>query len=62
LTLALDGGEMSASRPGRFIPGEISPGTHWMGGWVGFSVGLDSVEQRKNRLLLPEIEPRPSNP
>jgi hypothetical protein len=24
----------SASRPGRFIPGEISLGTHWIGGWV----------------------------
>jgi hypothetical protein len=31
LTSALDGGEWSASRPGRFISGEIAPGTHWIG-------------------------------
>jgi len=35
LTLALDGGEWSASRVCRFTPGEISPGIHWIGGWVG---------------------------
>jgi hypothetical protein len=34
LTSALVGGEWSASRPGRFTPGEIAPGTHWIGGWV----------------------------
>jgi hypothetical protein len=34
-TMALDGGEWSASRPGRFIPGEGAPGTHWVGDWVG---------------------------
>jgi hypothetical protein len=28
LTSALDGGEWSASHPGRFIPGERAPGTH----------------------------------
>jgi hypothetical protein len=32
MTSALDGGEWSASRPGRFIPGERSPGIHWIGG------------------------------
>jgi hypothetical protein len=35
LTSALDGGEWSASRPGRFTPRERNPGTHWIGGWVG---------------------------
>jgi hypothetical protein len=34
LTSALDGGEWSASRTGRFTPRERAPGTHWMGGWV----------------------------
>jgi hypothetical protein len=35
-TSALDGGEWSASRPGRaFTTGERTPGTHWRGGWVG---------------------------
>jgi hypothetical protein len=32
LTSALDGGEFSASRPGRFTPGERAPGTHWIRG------------------------------
>jgi hypothetical protein len=31
LTSAVDGGEWSASRPGRFTPGESAPGTHWIG-------------------------------
>jgi hypothetical protein len=35
VTSALDAGEWSASRPGRFTPGEIALGTHWIGGWVG---------------------------
>jgi hypothetical protein len=43
LTPELDGGERSASRPGRFIPREITPGTQWVGGWVGPRAGLDAV-------------------
>jgi hypothetical protein len=35
MTSALDGGEWSASRPGRFTLKERAPGTHWIGGWVG---------------------------
>jgi hypothetical protein len=35
LTLALDGGEWSVSRPRHFTLGERSPGTHWTGDWVG---------------------------
>jgi len=34
LTVALEGGEWSASRPGRFTPRERVPSTHWIGGWV----------------------------
>jgi hypothetical protein len=44
--------EWSASRPGRFIPGERAPGTHWIGGWVGPRAGLDFVEKRKFLTLL----------
>jgi hypothetical protein len=44
LTLALDGGKWSASHPGRFTPGEIAAGSHWIGGWVGPRAGLDAVE------------------
>jgi hypothetical protein len=47
LTSALDGGEWSASRPGRFTPGEIATGTHWIEGWMSPSAGLDAVEKRK---------------
>jgi hypothetical protein len=53
LTSALLGGEWSASRPGRF-----TPGTHWIGGWVGPRADLDDVERRKF-LALPELKPRP---
>jgi hypothetical protein len=34
LTSALVGGELSASRPDCFTPGEGAPGTHWIGVWV----------------------------
>jgi hypothetical protein len=47
LTLALDGSELSASRPGRFTPREGAPGTHSVGGWVGPRDGLDMVSKRK---------------
>jgi hypothetical protein len=59
LTSALDVGEWSASRPGRFTPRERAPGTHWIGGWVGPSAVLDAVMKRKipspavNRTLEP---------
>jgi hypothetical protein len=35
LTSELDGGEWSASRPGRFNPRETAPYTHWI--WVGWA-------------------------
>jgi hypothetical protein len=40
---ALDGGEWSASRPGRFIARVIAFHTHWIGGCVGPSAGLDTI-------------------
>jgi hypothetical protein len=43
----LDGGEWSASHPGRFTPRERAPGTYWIGGWVGPRAGLDAVVKRK---------------
>jgi hypothetical protein len=48
LISALDGGEWSASRPGRFTPKERHIGTHWIGGWVGSRAVLDAVVKRKN--------------
>jgi hypothetical protein len=55
LTSVLAGGEWSASRPGRFTS---APGTHWIGGWVDPSAGMDGVEKRKYLTLL-ELELRP---
>jgi hypothetical protein len=47
LTLALVGGEWSASRPCRFTPGESALGIHWIGGWVDPRASLDDAEKRK---------------
>jgi hypothetical protein len=58
LTLALDGGEWSASRHGRFTPGERAHGTHWIGGWVGPTAGLDAVAKRKILSLSPSLPAR----
>jgi hypothetical protein len=58
LILALAGGEWSASRPGRFTPGERAPGIHWIGGWVGHRAVLDDLEKRKF-LTLPGLELQP---
>jgi hypothetical protein len=57
LTSALAEGEWSASRPGRFTPGEWTLGTHWIG-WVDPRAGLDEVKKRKF-LTLPGLELRP---
>jgi hypothetical protein len=46
LTLKLDGDEWSASRPGRFTPGERAPGSDWIGGWVDSRADLEAVEKR----------------
>jgi hypothetical protein len=63
LTLALVGGEWSASRPGRFSPRERAPVTHCIGGRVNPRAGLDDVKKRKFLTLsgleldLPVIHP-----
>jgi len=40
LTSTLDGGEWSASRPGRFTAAVIAHGSRWIGGWVGRRLNL----------------------
>jgi hypothetical protein len=60
LTSALDGGEWSASRPGRFTPRERVPGTHWIGGWVGPRAVQDAVVKRK--IHSPRWESNPRTP
>jgi hypothetical protein len=53
LTSTLVGGEWSASRTGTF-----TPGTHWIGSWVGPRNGLDDAERRKFLTLLGlELQP-----
>jgi hypothetical protein len=44
LTSALVWGEWSGSRPGRSIPEERGPGTHWIG-WVDPRARLNDVEK-----------------
>jgi hypothetical protein len=60
LTSALDGGEWSASRSGRFTLRERAPGTHWIGGWVGPRAVLDAVVKRK--IPSPRRESNPRTP
>jgi hypothetical protein len=58
LTSALDGSEWSASCPGHFIPRERTPGTIWIGDWVGPRAVLDAVVKRKIPSLRRESNPR----
>jgi hypothetical protein len=44
--------------PAALYPGEMIPGTHWTGGWVGPRAGLDTEFRWKIVLPLPVIEPR----
>jgi hypothetical protein len=60
LTSALDGGEWSASRPGRFIPRERAPVTHWIGDRVGPRAVLHTVVKRK--IPSPRRESNPITP
>jgi hypothetical protein len=55
LTYVLDG-EWSASRACCFTPGEITPSTHWIGGWVGPGAGQGVMKREKFYLF------RGSNP
>jgi len=48
LTSAMDGGEWSDSRPGRFTPRETDPDTHWIGRWLDSRVGMDAVSKTKD--------------
>jgi hypothetical protein len=60
-TSALDGGEWSASRPGRaFTPGERTPGTYCTGGWVGLRTGLDT--EARGKIVCPCRESNPDRP
>jgi hypothetical protein len=60
LASALDGGEWSASRPGRYTLRERAPGTHWIGDWVDPRAVLDAVVKRK--IPRPRRESKPRTP
>jgi hypothetical protein len=60
LISALYGGEWSALRPGRYIPRERTPDTHWIGGWVGPRAVPDAVVKRK--IPSPRRESNPRTP
>jgi hypothetical protein len=47
LNVALDGGEWSGTRPGRFTFGKRALDDHCKGGWVDARTGLDAVEKIK---------------
>jgi hypothetical protein len=51
LTSALHGDEWSVSRPGRFIPRERAPGTHWIWSWVGPRADPDTAVAKRNKFL-----------
>jgi hypothetical protein len=58
LTSALNGGEHSASRCGRFTPQGKSPGTNWTGGGVSPRAGLEAVVKRKIPSLCRDSKPK----
>jgi hypothetical protein len=46
-TSAVDVGERSASRPGRYTLREGAPGSHWIGDWVSPRADLGAVKGKK---------------
>jgi hypothetical protein len=46
----------SASRPGRFTPGEGTKSTCWIGGWMGAIIGVDGMD--RTVFYLPGLELR----
>jgi len=61
LTLALGGGDWSASRPNRCTRGVRVPGTRWTGGWLSSQSRSGRDGEEKNLLPLPRIEAVSSN-
>jgi hypothetical protein len=50
------------SHAGRFNPRERAPDTHWIGGWVGPTAGLDAMAKTKNSIPPPPRESNPDHP
>jgi hypothetical protein len=58
LTSVLVGDEWSGSLSSLLTAGERTPGTQWVGGWMGLRASLDDVE-KKQFLTVPGLELRP---
>jgi hypothetical protein len=56
LTLALNGGEWSASFTSHITTRERTLGTYWVGGWVDPRAGLDKVAKRKTPYPCQELK------
>jgi hypothetical protein len=52
---ALDGGDWSASRPGRFTPEEAAHCSHWIGGWAGSRGDPGGVLKRQKPLTFTSV-------
>jgi hypothetical protein len=52
------GDELSGSAPAALYPPEMTPNTHWTGGWMGLRAGLDTEAKEKILLPLQRIESR----
>jgi len=59
LTLALNGGEQSASCLSHFTLSVTAPSTHWRG-WAGPRASLDTVVKRQKSHNWPHQELNPS--
>jgi hypothetical protein len=58
-TSAQDGMSGQLLAPASLYPrGKDPPGNHWIGGWVGPGIGLDTDARGKILLPLPGVEPR----
>jgi hypothetical protein len=61
-TSAVDGVSCQRHASAALYPQGKTPGTHWIGGWVGLRVGLDTGARGKVLLPLPGVEPRLLSP
>jgi hypothetical protein len=62
LTSALDGGEFSVSRPGRFTPEDIALDIYWIREWMGPQSRSGRGGEEEKPLLLSEIHRQSSIP
>jgi hypothetical protein len=60
MTSTLSGGEWSDLCPGRFTRTEMAPGTHWIGNWVDYIVGLNEVKRILDHIVT--RNPTPTRP